>query len=123
MASSVVCQYPTKTQLEVQNFDDENIETSEANYGKEECNVAPKDTSPTLPGWYADVSWPGTLSKDPSNSITSLIYLFVHNKFTKFLNFVNLKPENICTVDCVCTYADTSFSNFYNNIKNVGMIF
>ncbi|KAG2408133.1 Spermidine synthase [Vigna angularis] len=59
MASSVVCQYPTKTQLQVQNFDDENVVTPEANNGKKECNVAPKDTSPTLPGWYADVSWPG----------------------------------------------------------------
>ncbi|XP_047171249.1 spermidine synthase-like [Vigna umbellata] len=59
MASSVVCQYPTKTQLQVKNFDDENVVTPEPNNGKKECNVAPKDTSPTLPGWYADVSWPG----------------------------------------------------------------
>jgi len=62
MASSVVCQYPTKTKLQVQNFDDENIVTSAANNGKKECNEAPKDTSPALPGWYADVSWPGTIS-------------------------------------------------------------
>lgn len=84
MASSVVCQYPTKAQLQVQNFDDENVVTPEANNGKKECNVAPKDTSPTLPGWYADVSWPGTVSFLLSlrtlqiQLLHSLIYISYH---------------------------------------------
>lgn len=60
MASSVVVgQYLTKTPVQFENFDDENIVTSSANNGKKECNGTPKDTSPALPGWYADVSWPG----------------------------------------------------------------
>lgn len=37
-------------------------------------------------------------------------------------NKFNIIFTNVLLV-CVCTHIDMSFSNFYNNVKNVGMIF
>lgn len=63
MATSVVSQYPNKSQVLSENFDHQNLVTSAADNGKKESIIgAPKDTSLALPGWYADVSWPGTIS-------------------------------------------------------------
>lgn len=60
MATSVVSQYPNKSQVLSENFDHQNLVTSAADNGKKESIIgAPKDTSLALPGWYADVSWPG----------------------------------------------------------------
>ncbi|TKY55186.1 Spermidine synthase [Spatholobus suberectus] len=56
---TIVSQYPSKSQVQGENFDHQNLVTSAADNGKEESIGAPKGTSPALPGWYADVSWPG----------------------------------------------------------------
>ncbi|KAG5153734.1 hypothetical protein JHK82_011703 [Glycine max] len=57
---SVVSQYPSKLQVQGENFDPKNlVMTTAADNGKKESNGAPKDTYPAFPGWYADVSWPG----------------------------------------------------------------
>ena len=60
----VVSQFPSKPQVQVQgeNTDHQNHVPSEADNGKEECIRGPKGTSPAFPGWYADESWPGTVT-------------------------------------------------------------
>lgn len=60
--TSVVSQYPSKLQVQGENFDHQNLVISAADNGRKESNGASKDTSLALPGWYADVSWPGTIS-------------------------------------------------------------
>ncbi|XP_020227876.1 spermidine synthase 2 [Cajanus cajan] len=57
---TIICQYPIKSQVQGENLDHQNskLVISETDNG-EESNGAPKDTSPELPGWYADASWPG----------------------------------------------------------------